>query len=178
MKPVGLSRGRGISVVNDIGSISYSEQVVLKRYLMNPLLLDGYKFDLRIYVLVTSFQPLEAFIYREGFARMSSEKFSTNPEDIKNKTIHLTNSSIQKHVKDKMRADNPAQTSGEKGGNKVTLSYLWGRLREDLGVDTKKLWGEVCDLCLKTLVCVEDSVPNQPNAFEVSGRAVGVRGCG
>ena len=45
------------------------------RYIERPLLLDGYKFDLRLYVCVTSMKPLEAFLYREGFTRLSSEPY-------------------------------------------------------------------------------------------------------
>ena len=37
------------------------------------MVLDGYKFDLRLYVLVTSFHPLEAFVYGDGFARVSTQ---------------------------------------------------------------------------------------------------------
>ena len=48
MKPVGSSRGRGISVVNDIAQVCYGEDVVIQRYIMDPMLLDGYKFDLRM----------------------------------------------------------------------------------------------------------------------------------
>lgn len=50
----------------------------------DPLLLDGYKFDMRIYVLVTHMKPLEAFVYKEGFARLSTEKYELNPQNIHN----------------------------------------------------------------------------------------------
>ncbi len=63
----------------------------------NPLLLNGFKFDLRIYVVVTSVNPLEIFIYKEGFARFSTMPYSISPSDIKNKFIHLTNSSVNKN---------------------------------------------------------------------------------
>ena len=72
LKPVGMSRGRGIELIKDLEEVVFSEPVVLQKYLSNPLLVDGYKFDMRIYVLVTSINPLQAYIYREGFARMST----------------------------------------------------------------------------------------------------------
>lgn len=58
MKPVGQSRGRGISLISSLQDVVFSEPVVLQKYLKNPLLLDGYKFDMRIYVLLTAINPL------------------------------------------------------------------------------------------------------------------------
>lgn len=95
LKPLGMSRGRGISLVKDLSQIAYSVSSVVQRYIERPLCLKGYKFDLRLYVVVTSFRPLEAFIYRDGFARVSTHQYSLSPADTENKFIHLTNSSIQ-----------------------------------------------------------------------------------
>ena len=52
------------------------------------------KFDFRLYVVVTSFEPLEAFIYNEGFARYAMRPYRTDPESLNDPFIHLTNSSI------------------------------------------------------------------------------------
>ena len=36
---------------------------------MQPLLLDGFKLDLRVYVLVTACNPLRIFVYKDGLVR-------------------------------------------------------------------------------------------------------------
>lgn len=167
MKPIGMSRGRGISLINDIGSVLYSSPTVIQKYVMNPLLFRGFKFDLRLYVTVTSFNPLEAFIYREGLARFSFSKFSrTCMNDI---NIHLTNSSIQQNYRNEAGSSHPVRLAGENGGgNKVKMTWLWKRLKEQ-GIDTILLWNNITNLCLRTLLSVNDDIPFQPNAFEVFG---------
>ena len=95
MKPAASSRGRGIYIIDDIQDVSLDETVVVSKYISNPLLINGHKFDLRIYVTVTSFDPLRVYIYREGMARFASEPY-TNGKTKGNKYVHLTNYSINK----------------------------------------------------------------------------------
>ena len=171
MKPVGMSRGRGITLVRDVGSLTYSTASVVQRYIERPLCLDGYKFDLRLYVLVTSFKPLEAFIYKEGFARVSTVRYSLHPSDMSNKFIHLTNAAIQKEA-DEVQADNPTQSHEETlGGSKIPLfgpHGLWKRL-ENNGLDIDLIWRNICVCVLKSLVVVDEKMSHQPCCFEVFG---------
>lgn len=73
IKPANLSRGRGIYIVDDISEVNVDDISVISKYIQNPLLINGHKFDLRIYVAVTSFDPLRIYIYKEGLARFASE---------------------------------------------------------------------------------------------------------
>ena len=94
MKPAAKSRGRGIEVINYVSTVIYGEPMVMQRYLKDPLLLNSFKFDMRIYVLVTSVNPLEVFIYKDGFGRFSTVPYNLDPSDKSNKYIHLTNVSL------------------------------------------------------------------------------------
>lgn len=109
MKPIGKSQGRGIFLLNKLAQISQwkndfrfkpdspqAEPYIVQKYIGNPLLIGGKKFDLRIYVLVTSYQPLVVYLYRAGFGRFTHHRYSNKVEEIQNTFMHLTNVAIQK----------------------------------------------------------------------------------
>jgi len=82
-------------MVDDISEVPLNESLVISKYIDNPLLINGLKFDIRLYVLVTSFEPLKIYIYNEGLVRFASEAY--NNSSIKsNIYAHLTNYSINK----------------------------------------------------------------------------------
>ena len=54
---------------------SATSEVVMSTYIARPLLLRGCKFDLRIYVLVASCDPLRIYIYREGLVRLCTQRY-------------------------------------------------------------------------------------------------------
>jgi hypothetical protein len=82
-------------MIDDISEVPLNESLVISKYIDNPLLINGLKFDMRLYVLVTNFDPLKIYIYNEGLVRFASEPYKTS--NIKqNVFAHLTNYSINK----------------------------------------------------------------------------------
>lgn len=61
--------------MNSLRDVVKNESCVISRYLDNPLLIQGHKFDLRLYVVVTCYDPLRIYIFREGLVRFASQKY-------------------------------------------------------------------------------------------------------
>lgn len=98
VKPAASSQGKGIFVTNNIGDIPAKTQFIASHYINDPLLLDGYKFDMRIYLAITSIEPLRLYRYEEGLARFATCKYSASVNQNKgNRFMHLTNYSVNKY---------------------------------------------------------------------------------
>ena len=69
---------------------------IISKYIGNPHTINGYKYDLRMYVLVTSFNPLKVYIHKEGLVRFATKKYSNDPATRNELYMHLTNYSINK----------------------------------------------------------------------------------
>lgn len=105
VKPHAGAEGCGIFLVQNFKSIpghALSQGYVVQEYLKDPLLLDGKKFDLRIYVMITqigSYPDTQniAFIAEEGLVRLCTENYE-QPEqsNLHNLLSHLTNFSLNK----------------------------------------------------------------------------------
>ena len=60
-------------------------------------MIDGLKFDMRIYVLVYGVDPLRVFVFKEGIARFATDKYSPPFKgNMDNLFMHLTNYAINK----------------------------------------------------------------------------------
>lgn len=57
--------------------------MVVQHYISDPLLLNGYKFDMRIYVVATCLDPLRLYVYPDGLARLATEQYSPDKADLK-----------------------------------------------------------------------------------------------
>jgi hypothetical protein len=98
-QPAAMSRGNGITLVKNADVEAHMMRMrrtgrvfVMQQYLDAPLLLaDGRKWDLRLYVVITSVEPLQAYMYNEGFARFCTHKYDRNAQD---KVSHLTNTAV------------------------------------------------------------------------------------
>lgn len=160
-KPADMSRGRGIFLFKDISELQYDCNAVVQQYVTNPLLIGGYKFDIRLYVAVPSFHPLTIYIFQEGIVRFSTEKYDMS--NLNNIFSHLTNTSINKH--------SPSYTTDKERigpGCKWTLTQLRYYLHQS-NLDDRLLWARVTNIIILTLLIQAPQVPKEKNCYELYG---------
>jgi len=137
------------------------EEYIVQHYVQDPLLIGGRKFDLRVYVSVTCYDPLRVYVYSEGIVRFATELFTLNRASLANRFMHLTNYSIQHHSeKFQKNRDNGA---GYQGTHKWSMTQLREHL-ESQGLDFIGMWSRIEDLIVKTLLTCEATVASKVKA--------------
>ncbi|XP_042770312.1 tubulin polyglutamylase TTLL6 isoform X2 [Panthera leo] len=143
-KPDSGCQGKGIFITRTVKDIKPGEDMICQLYISKPFIIDGFKFDLRIYVLMTSCDPLRIFAYNEGLARFATTSYShpcaDNLDDI---CMHLTNYSINKHSSNFVR--------DAQAGSKRKLS-TFGVYMESHGYNTEQVWRDIEDVIIKTII--------------------------
>uniref|UniRef100_A0A3B4ABJ8 Tubulin tyrosine ligase-like family, member 7 n=1 Tax=Periophthalmus magnuspinnatus TaxID=409849 RepID=A0A3B4ABJ8_9GOBI len=176
IKPANGAMGHGISLIRNCEKLPAQEHFIVQEYLDKPFLMEGYKFDLRIYILVTSCDPLRIFLYNDGLVRMGTEKYHAPSEaNLSQLYMHLTNYSVNKHNENFERDETVDK------GSKRSISWFTEFLRAN-DYDVAKFWGDISELVVKTLIVAEPHVlhayrmcrPGQPPGsdsvcFEVLG---------
>uniref|UniRef100_A0A915DH08 Tubulin--tyrosine ligase-like protein 5 n=1 Tax=Ditylenchus dipsaci TaxID=166011 RepID=A0A915DH08_9BILA len=157
VKPAGSSRGIGIRFINSeqqVDELNNNEKLLISRYIDRPFLVKSLKWDLRVYVLVTSFYPLIIYIYSDGLARFAVHEYEENRGNYADVNTHLTNYSLNKSSKKFVKN---VGIDSENVGHKWTLGALL-REMEKQGVDTPLLMVRIEDIVIKTLLSIQGSV--------------------
>ena len=151
MKPCASACGRGIKLINKRSKLKKKTNYLVSEYISNPHLINGFKYDLRLYVLVSCFDPLRIYLHKEGLVRFATEKYSVNAKQLKERYVHLTNFSVNKNSQKFVKNEDAAI---ENMGSKWSLSAL-RKQYEEMGIDDTELWARVKDLVIKTIISAE-----------------------
>jgi hypothetical protein len=138
VKPDFACEGKGIYLVDRLAAIDLSIPLVVQQYVARPLLLQGKKLDLRLYVLVTSVQPLSLFLFDDGLTRFCTDEYvAPGVGALGSSFQHLTNYAINKKNVDKFVYNTDATQSDI--GNKWSVKSLLQKLKSE-GKDVDTLW--------------------------------------
>jgi hypothetical protein len=137
--------------------ISPKESCLVQAYIPRPLTLEGgRKFELRLFALLTSFDPMRVLVYKEGLCRLCSAPYA-----------HFHESNIDcSHMH---KADSPPPPNSSNNSNSRTLSWLWNYFVQR-GFDKEKLWKELCDIVVKTLITVQAPVTQATKCCKINAQ--------
>ena len=164
LKPDAGCQGKGIALAQSadqamkaLNSISGEDgyktaPVVAQRYLTKPFLIDGFKFDLRIYALVLCADPLRIFVFNDGLARFCTEKYEPpKANNLKDVCMHLTNYAVNKHNENFVfNEDAGASDEGSKWSIQGLKEWM-----ETNGHDFSAMWAGCVDLIVKTVISIQ-----------------------
>ncbi|XP_076641842.1 tubulin polyglutamylase TTLL13-like isoform X2 [Halictus rubicundus] len=144
VKPDTGCQGRGIYLTRNLKDVKPAERMICQVYVARPFLIDGYKFDLRIYALITSCDPLRVYVYNDGLTRFATSRYKEpTGHNTSNVFMHLTNYAVNKHSR--------MYVIDDEVGSKRKISTLnkWLKLKE---IDVDELWRKIDEIIIKTIL--------------------------
>eukprot|EP01060_Flectonema_neradi_P005990 TRINITY_DN14005_c0_g1_i1.p1 TRINITY_DN14005_c0_g1~~TRINITY_DN14005_c0_g1_i1.p1 ORF type:complete len:853 (+),score=199.38 TRINITY_DN14005_c0_g1_i1:110-2668(+) len=173
VKPSKGRQGAGIFLTQDLSELlgerrNPEVQWVVQKYIDRPLLIDGLKFDLRLYVLVLCVDPLKIYLFDEGLARFATTPYKPlDSHSIHNAYMHLTNYSLNKESENFVPSQG-TEPEQEDGASKRTLKSVRAWL-ESQGHDSKAVWEKVNKLVVNCMLALQPSIQLNLEAIQKPG---------
>lgn len=180
VKPAAKSRGRGIMTFSDLNKLlSYvdygkgsagSALWIVQKYMERPLTIARRKFDLRQWVLVTAWNPLQIYFYNECYARFGVEEYDTSDASLENSFVHLVNNSIGKESENFNRiitAENGAAIEGYMMSFEQFTDYCKFASGRDMMAE--RIYPRMKEIVKWSLMCAVDAIEHRKNSWELYG---------
>ena len=155
IKPPNRANGDGLTILDSLENVNYKEYLITK-YITNINLINGKKYDLRLYVLISGIKPLRIYLYKEGLVRISTEKYKLDINSVKNKFMHFTNTAINRHNKNFVSPKN----SNDKTANTWNL-FMYKNYLKKINIKWTKIHNKIVDIIIKAIISVYEELSDK-----------------
>jgi len=150
IKPEASCQGKGIFLTRNHDWLEPGDHYVAQRYLHKPYLIDGLKFDLRVYALITGVNPLRAYVFKEGLARFATQKYIPPVgSNLGNLQMHLTNYAINKDSDQFVYNEDENE---DNIGHKRSMQAVLRQIEEEGKKSAVNCWKDIKDVITKTII--------------------------
>ncbi len=138
--------GHGIELIVGTADVKRGEDWLVQQYISKPLLLPGfpYKHVLRIYLLITSLEPLVVYMHSAGAVRYTSLPYTEATDSLSDFVVHFVNGYLQKQ-----NTDTPVWTED--------FSTYRQRLKA-AGIDDMALWNRIRQMLILTTIAHREPI--------------------
>ncbi|CAD8130837.1 unnamed protein product [Paramecium sonneborni] len=151
VKPEASCQGRGIFLTRNINDINPTDHYVAQRQMHRRFLIEGLKFDLRVYVLLAGTDPMRIYVYQDGLVRFATEPYVTPTTNNLDVCMHLMNYAINKENPNFVFNNDATKMDV---GHKRSIKSVFGKLQDE-GHNIQKLWQDMYKLFTKTFCTVQ-----------------------
>lgn len=137
VKPTSLHNGHGIHLVNRSDDAPDEPGWVVQQYVRAPYLVEGRKFSLRLFLLLTSVEPLRIYLFKGGRVVFSVEPYDSTGDHLDRLPMHITHTTV---YGDAVAAQfEETKRAVQHDNAEWSYARLAAYMRER-GTDTERLW--------------------------------------
>ena len=166
VKPNNLFSGMGIHIFKSLKEETLNNYLISK-YLKNPHLIKGRKYDFRLYVLITGFKPLRIYLNKEGLVRIATNNYSLSMKNINDSFIHLTNTGIN----EKNRKYRFPKNFTDESANKWSLA-TYKKYLKNQKININKIFIKIKDIIIKTIISGQYRIIDLESKMNVEDRSM------
>jgi hypothetical protein len=156
-------KGTDPELVKAVHESDSAPRSVIQHYLQDPHLVGGYKYHMRIHLVITNLNPLEAFVQENGQCL-----FATKPYTLSGKTlgatfdppVHVTNMGLNSKPENKENFFMKKPIVGR--GQQIRMKELVSHLAETQpGFDKTNLWQQILSIAKDTTIYLAKGIQKQ-----------------
>lgn len=143
-KPRNGQCGIGIQLFQDPSIIDPQKYSGVIQSYISPHLYNGIKFDLRLYVFVSTIKPYTVYLYREGLSRFCTEQYvKPSAENLNDLYMHLTNTSV--NIKNQKADKSSYLNFATPVLNKLNKPDLWKKIKKVAALSMVAQYHQIID---------------------------------
>jgi tubulin polyglutamylase TTLL4 len=116
IKRPSLPKGLGVHLVSSLEEVEEmlkpesscyplsQTKPIAQQYITDVLTIEGFKVTFRIYVAITSADPMRIYVFTNGLGRICSRKYSTDLQSLKDTFIHIDSINLNEENEDEFLA--------------------------------------------------------------------------